>query len=250
MTTAQDVIKLAQQELGYVETPVNRTKYGTWYGMDKQPWCAMFVSYCFYFSELPLPIKNKKGFAYCPDGVNWFKQQNRFFDDPQPGDVVFFDWPTDQVFRAQHVGIVESINADGSVKTIEGNTSSSNDSNGGRVMQRTRKRSLIVGFGRPNYDDRIVFPEGVPPQWEGRYITLTSPFTQGKDVMQFQRRLIELGYPVGTSGSTGKGDDGIFGEESFKTLKQFQQEHGLEVDGVLGAESWYKAWKLLEPALV
>ena len=250
MTTAQDVLKLAQQEVGYVEAPGNHTKYGSWYGMDGVAWCAMFVSYCFHFSELPLSIENKQGFAYCPSGTNWFKKQGQFFNDPKPGDVVFFDWSGNHSPDAEHVGIVESVNADGTVNTIEGNTSPADNSNGGQVMCRIREQAVISGFGRPDYDGKVVFSQGVPPLWRRRYITLSTPLTDGEDVMQIQRRLINLGYTLGTSGPTGKGDDGVFGQQSLKALKQFQQEHGLEVDGVLGAESWYKAWKLPKPALV
>lgn len=238
MTTAKDVINFAQQEIGYVEIPNNRTKYGSWYGMNGEPWCAMFVSYCFYFSELLLPIDQEKpGFAYCPYGVDWFKQQGRFFNDPQPGDVVFFCFRGDGI--AEHVGIVQSVNADGTVSTIEGNTSPTDYSNGGEVMRQTREREVIIGFGRPNYDGKVVFPQGVSPKWTGRYIKFRD---NGEEVMLFQRRLIKLGYPLN--------NNGVFDEQSVKALKKFQQEHGLEVDGIVGAESWYKAWKLPEPALV
>ena len=64
MTISQDVLAVAVRELGYRELGDNRNKFGAWYGMDYQPWCAMFVSYCFYTVGLPLPITTGKGFAY------------------------------------------------------------------------------------------------------------------------------------------------------------------------------------------
>ncbi len=70
MTTAQQVLYRVKCQIGTKEDPMgsNRTKYGAWYGMDGQPWCAMFVSYCFYTSDLPLPATTPQGFAFCPHG--------------------------------------------------------------------------------------------------------------------------------------------------------------------------------------
>ena len=41
-----DWITIAESQLGYKETGKNQTKYGQWFGMNGQPWCAMFVSWC------------------------------------------------------------------------------------------------------------------------------------------------------------------------------------------------------------
>ena len=151
--TPESVLKIATSYLGYKESPPgsNRTKFGEWYGMNGQPWCAQFVSFCFYTAGLPLPATTPKGFAYCPYGVNWFKQLKRFYTTPAVGDVAFFDWSSGRDGIADHVGIVEKVNADDTVTTIEGNTSASNNSNGGEVQRRKRSLSQIQGFGRPSY---------------------------------------------------------------------------------------------------
>ena len=39
-----DIIGVAKTQLGYTEGANNATKYGTWYGLPNQPWCAMFIS--------------------------------------------------------------------------------------------------------------------------------------------------------------------------------------------------------------
>jgi len=53
------------------------------------------------------------------------------------GDIVFFDWNGDG--RFDHTGIfVKDIDGK-SFETIEGNTSLTNQSNGGQVMRRKRK---------------------------------------------------------------------------------------------------------------
>lgn len=246
MASVTKVLQIAAREIGYKESPStsNRNKFGRWYGMDEQPWCAMFVSYCFYNAGLPLPITTRKGFAYCPYGVKWFKEQNKFFSTPVVGDVVFYDWEKDGI--SDHVGIVERINPDKSIVAIEGNTAVGNDSNGGEVMRRTRQKSQIIGFGRPDYRDDGPSSGPIPthPIWSGRYITLTTPYMQGSDILTWQMQMINRGWDLGLSGSTGKGDDGTFGERSYEVLVLFQKEKGLEVDGVLGPQSWDAAWLL------
>ena len=245
MVAPSQVLQIAAREIGYKESPPgsNGNKFGLWYGMDYQPWCAMFVSYCFYNADLPLPITTKKGFAYCPYGVKWFKDKQKLSQTPKVGDVVFYDWENDGI--SDHVGIVETVNADDSIIAIEGNTSVGNDSNGGQVMRRTRQRGTILGFGRPPYD----YTDGdgeihTHPVWPGRYIILTTPNIQGNDVLTWQRQMIKRGWDIGPFGATGKGDDGVFGERSHEALIKFQKNKGLEVDGVLGPISWDSAWLL------
>jgi N-acetylmuramoyl-L-alanine amidase len=56
---------------------------------------------------------------------------------------------------------------------------------------------------------------------------------RGKEVSDVQKRLRALGYELGREGI-----DGFFGPRSQIALKRFQQERGLFVDGILGANSW------------
>lgn len=242
MATPQDVIDLAAREIGYRERGNNYNKFGAWYGMDGAPWCAMFLSYCFYVAGQPLPITTSKGFAYCPYGVDWFKSKGWWFSRPKVGDLVFYNWTGDGI--ADHVGLVEAINSDGSIFSIEGNTSLSSNSNGGEVMRRKRGGSTILGYGRPPYTGvrNPPLPSNYP-RWSGRYITLTTPYTEGNDVLTWQTRMIERGWDLGTGGSTGEGDTGIFDERNHEVLIKFQEEKGLEVDGVIGPESWNAAWE-------
>lgn len=53
----------------------------------------------------------------------------------------------------------------------------------------------------------------------------------GAEVKALQRALIELGY--GTVGTA----DGIFGPKTEKAVRQFQEEHGLAVDGIAGEKT-------------
>src|SRR3954471_7424874 len=96
MTTAVEVLRRARAEIGTRETPreSNKQKYGAWYGMNGQPWCAMFVSWVLHQSGVDLRITTDKGFSYCPYGVSWFKARGLWRSSrlSKPGDVVFYNF--------------------------------------------------------------------------------------------------------------------------------------------------------------
>lgn len=144
------IIEVARKEIGYTEMPANsnETKFGKWFGLDGVAWCGIFVSWCYHTAGYPLgDIGFVKGFAGCQTAVNHFRKTGEITNNPQPGDIVFFDWNLDG--RYDHTAIfVRQINED-YFETIEGNTSLVNQSNGGQVMLRKRKYSEGVVFVHP-----------------------------------------------------------------------------------------------------
>lgn len=147
------IVKTAKKEIGYFEDPPNsnKTKYGDWFGFDGVPWCGMFVSWVYYHAGFHLGnIGFLRGFAGCQTAVKHFEETGEITTDPQPGDIVFFDWNLDG--RYDHTGIfVKKLN-DNEFETIEGNTSSFNNSNGGTVMKRKRLYDCAI-FVHPNVLD-------------------------------------------------------------------------------------------------
>lgn len=137
----QLVLAAATGWLGYVEGPSsNETIFGSWYGMNYQPWCAMFVTYCYVVQAGGSPsfVRGSR-YSYVPYVVNDAKAGRyglAVTNSPMPGDLVCFDWQYDG--EPDHIGFFESGSAS-SFKTIEGNTSPSNNSNGGQVMRRDRR---------------------------------------------------------------------------------------------------------------
>lgn len=112
------------------------------YAQDRPPeaWCADFVSSVFKDSGRPLGPRGQ-GFAAVAQMRNWFRGEGRYHtSNPQPGDVAFFR-------NFSHVAIVESVNADGTVTTIEGNTGPNGGGQQG-VHRKTRRLSGLSGFGR------------------------------------------------------------------------------------------------------
>lgn len=154
--TAAGVLDVAKSQLGVSESPAysNKTPYTRWYGLTG-PWCAMFVSWCLHTAGFPIAITTKKGYAYCPDGVNYFKRNGAWADksvQPKPGWVVFFDFPGDGVNRPSHTGLVEGRLADGRISCIEGNTNGAGSRTGGNVMRHYRSISGgIIGYGIIDY---------------------------------------------------------------------------------------------------
>lgn len=151
MTSVSDLLAVARSQLGVAESPAysNDTPYTRWAGMVGQPWCDLFVSWCFEQAGM----RPSEGLhAYTPTHAGQFRSRGRWADGmrgAQPGDVVFFDFPG-APYRISHVGFVEAVQADGSLITIEGNTNGAGSRDGGRVMRHVR-RSSIVGYGRPDY---------------------------------------------------------------------------------------------------
>lgn len=139
-------LKRAAGEVGYVEGSGNRTKYGQWYGMDGQPWCAMFVTWAFELEgDSPAFVKGQR-YAYVPYVVADARAARYGLsttDDPIPGDLACFDWQLDG--EHDHIGLFERWTSGRSTfAAIEGNTSPADNSNGGQVMRRDRGRSGVT----------------------------------------------------------------------------------------------------------
>jgi len=150
------IIKIAKAEIGYTEEgKSNDNKYGKWYGLNNNPWCAMFVSWCFdQVGEVKkVAAQNAKGFASCAAGLKWFTDKNKIIPvgQAQEGDIVFFQFDADS--EPDHVGIVKWNNTTLKyLQVIEGNTSSGkagSQSNGDGVYLRKRSYSLVMGVARP-----------------------------------------------------------------------------------------------------
>jgi hypothetical protein len=155
-TVRQAALKKAISQLGYTESPAgsNQNKYGDWYGMNNVPWCAIFCTWA-YEQAGPSPsfVKGSR-YSYCPYIVN-DARNNRYglktTDDPIPGDLVVYDWECDTVH--DHVGLFEKWTGGGAFNAIEGNTSTTNNSNGGQVMRRSRYLA-----GQPTVFVRVTEP--------------------------------------------------------------------------------------------
>lgn len=147
---AAKIVEIAANELGYTENPVNsnKTKYGKWFGFDGVAWCGMFVSWCYFMAGKPLgKIGFTKGFAGCQTAVAHFKKLGYTTNNPVDGDIVFFDWNADG--RYDHTGIFSHWIDENTFCSYEGNTSLTNQSNGGQVMKRNRNKKVAIFVNIP-----------------------------------------------------------------------------------------------------
>ncbi len=155
--TASKILKIAAQEIGETEKPVNEVKYNTeYYGRkvngSAYSWCACFVWWVFKEAGASALYFGGGKTASCTTLMNFYKAQGQIVTDGnyKAGDIVFYQFNKDD--RADHVGIIESVSGN-TITAIEGNTSVTSDDNGGAVMQRTRSKSLIMAVARPKYEE-------------------------------------------------------------------------------------------------
>lgn len=159
MATPNDVLKIATgfADTRYKEGKGNDSVFGKWYGLNFQPWCAMFVSYCFNKAGAGslVAASTSKGFASCSAAVAWFKKGKRLIStrNAQPGDIVFMSFAGGGY---DHVGIVVENDPKAKVlHTVEGNTVNPNGKgdqvNGDGVYYKTRPYRYVTAVARPDW---------------------------------------------------------------------------------------------------
>ena len=123
----EDVVAFAQNLDGLSASEMKQIMQAAGCQFDDGAWCADFVTYVtkqvYGNDETPFDFANScSNTAYCPTIENWASEKGILTSDSsqvQPGDFILYT----RNGRAGHIGIVTSVNADGSVNTIEGNTS-------------------------------------------------------------------------------------------------------------------------------
>jgi CHAP domain len=123
----QTMLNVARAEVGVTEQPpgsndsrrIAQFRQATAGAPGPGPWCAYFVSWAAREAGAPLGDAGQ-GFGRVDDVWAWAERSGKAIPagsgPPQPGDLIVWD---------EHIGIVESVGADGSIKTIEGNSSNS-----------------------------------------------------------------------------------------------------------------------------
>src|SRR5512139_1819085 len=121
------LLDVARSELGYTEKADGYTKFGNWYAKNIEdgdsyfktaPWCDMFIAW----AAAKAGVEDSVGqFAATIEHAKWFKKQDAWGTEPEPGALVFFSWSgSSDLDSIQHVGIVEKVEGDRLI-TIEAN---------------------------------------------------------------------------------------------------------------------------------
>lgn len=152
--TADDVIKVAEGELGYyaLNDPKAGSKYGRWMSELMNLawlagpstitwWCCMFVSWCLYKAGVKCD-----GFPSYNTDTAVSKAQKLLVKDKNQirrGDILIFDWNW-ATNATDHIGFAKGSPVNGKVTTIEGNV-------GNAVQNKVRDLGTIRYVIRPPY---------------------------------------------------------------------------------------------------
>lgn len=217
MGSIAGMLAQARALLGLGESPPgsNHNKITVWYGVDAA-WCDMAISYEAAHSDNLSACMGK--FAWTVAHADAFRAHGRWhygLGGVRQGDIVFFDWSGSRSISAiDHVGLVEAVHSNGTITTLEGNTSN-------MFLRRVRNSSVVVGYGRPAYGDAAPMPssDGV--------LRMGSTGQAVKTLQSNLNKVMGSGLAV----------DGDFGPKTFAALEAFQRKYGISVDGEYGPQS-------------
>lgn len=232
------VVEKAISQIGYCESPKNsnRTKYGKEFGLNGEPWCAIFLWWCFKHAGYGNLFSHNANAAYAQDEIigKWIMKKNTsrsarkaYLGKAKAGDVVCFDFGKFNAYR-QHIGIVEKVSGQ-YVICIEGNTSKSgSQSNGGMVCRQRRLYSAICSAVRPAY----VKKTKVTGKWPERGHFQIGDYGESVKDIQMHINIANrgaYGYKIK--------EDGQFGEKTERAVKFLQNVRHLKVDGHYGPKT-------------
>src|SRR4051812_23993886 len=136
------IVAAAAGEVGQAEQPpgsndsprIAQYRQATAGAPGPGPWCAYFASWACRQAGLPIGEGGQGGGSV--DGLYaWAQRVGRAEGSgytPKPGDLIVWD---------EHIGVVENVLPDGSVQTVEGNSSD-------QVSRRTHPKGDALGFIR------------------------------------------------------------------------------------------------------
>jgi len=145
--TLKGTLDWGRAQLGYNETPVNRTKYAAMAGhANGQAWCATFQ--VAWSKAVGQPLPRGANSAYTPTMAQAFQDAGRWGKAPKRGALGFIRYAhlgrIGHVFRVEDVEVIDGVTW---VITIEGNTNSGGSRTGGGVARLRRRASEAVGYG-------------------------------------------------------------------------------------------------------
>ena len=119
LAAAQSQVGVSEQPPGSNDGPQIAEYRTATAGSGVGPWCAYFTSWAAAQAGVPLGEAGQ-GFGSVSALYGWAQRTGRATPagpgvQPNPGDLI--------VWGAEHIGIVESVDPDGSIHTIEGNSS-------------------------------------------------------------------------------------------------------------------------------
>jgi hypothetical protein len=152
-TAASRLIQEAESHIGYTANQSVADMFSSAVGKPGIPWAGPFIDVCAKKAGLHLP-----SFISTASALASFIKTNRTFQDPRPGDIVFFQTASDSNLGQPHVGIVTDVShykTHGLFQCIEGQTDSGTPkglSTRNGVYRRNRYAYDVLAFARPNFE--------------------------------------------------------------------------------------------------
>lgn len=227
--------------------------------IEAAKWTALAVTY-------EPQSKGANAGAGCVQSVGYYKKAGAWINNPQDmvcGDEIYYANPdyatTDDPDGIYHTGLIvdwgeyDELDGKGGFKVVEGNT------DGGYVAIKfvSYDDPKIYGAGRPDYDgwdpyesndsDNNEMPEPTPqPDPVEKMVTVELPILyKGIDaygeVLTIQALL--NGFGLKDDDGNMLTVDGIFGSRTEQAVRNYQKSRGLEICGIVNAETWNRILK-------
>lgn len=190
---AQEIVAEAKRHVGYRAQPDRKSAFQLKHYLGK-PWNGTFIDRVLHdalgdFAEVR--------FLSTVTALSYFVKRNRVYQKPRLGDIAFFNFATDpqNMFEQPHVGVVIAVEPNGSIRTVEGETSPGTPQGSqlaDGVFERVRWPAEVLGYVRPAEVKRYR-RDGERPKLKLSYFT-SNPKTRAKAVETVQRALNRL-YP-------------------------------------------------------
>lgn len=231
-------MEIAKKQIGITELPPgsNTVKYNTdYYGREvsgpNYKWCMVFIWWC--LKEAGFANEFGKKTASCTQFRDWHRDKI-VTDHFKYGDIILFNFSRKantidpRTTTCEHCGFYFTSTGT-TITTIDGNTSTSSEDNGGAVMKRTRMREKVVCGIR-------LFGDLNPIRFQSSTLPVLYKGLDIPAIKSLQLCLNNLGYDCGKV-------DGIFGEKTESAVRRIQKDHGIICDGEVGKDTY----KLLFP---
>jgi len=156
-------------------------------GYSGVTWAGAFIDCVFHDSNFLIPAC-----VYPASGLGEFLRDGRVVKNPQPGDIVFFNFATGDNFGVMHIGLVADITrwqTDSLLGTIEAYVNSGlakSDPSLRGVFRRVRSGHEILAIARPSFESP---KKEVQPAPVIKYETV-KPGRRNKDIGHVQDALV------------------------------------------------------------
>lgn len=248
MSKREEIVEIAKGDIGK-----NRVEVGC---AGDYAWCADWVSKVLIRAGIGEGVTSTSCTLmqrYMSESPDWSEPE----DWPIPGDPIFLDWNNNKAEERplDHVGICVDFNEyTKQITYVNGNGSSdwyvteqeinvNAKGKDGHNLVAYWMRYISDRDEKPTEDHHEDTESNDEPTKEpidkGVYLSVRElcKGCTGGDVKTLQRLLFADGYSVGPCG-----DDGDFGNDTEKAVLEYQRDHGLSKDGIVGVKTLTELW--------